>query len=478
MTTMNWDKLLCTKRGRELVGGLPSDSSDHRCEFQRDFDRMVFSSPVRRLQDKTQLFPLDPSDSVRTRLTHSLEVSAVARGIAQLACSGVAELKDRSARIETIAATVGLLHDLGNPPFGHFGEAAISEWFATELGKQSLEPINGIPELAYDFTRYEGNARTLRLLCSLQVLNDNHGMNLTAATVSAAMKYVVPSHQVSCSKSQKKPGYTFAETEKVARIREATGVGHSRHPIALLVEAADDCVYSLCDLEDAVHKSVLSWSTLREAFMAEVKAVSPEYEKRVFEMLESISAKGNSSDVDRSGDYVRAQNLRVRVASQIVDGACRSFVANYDAIMAGTFDEELVVAPQAEIGGMWVRLCKEVGKKYVYGARQVVELELRGRRVLHDLLTSLWPGVRYATATGPTKKLAGESFALAQRAWFMLSDNYRKVFANEVSRATAGWKCYSTEQIERYHQLLLLTDYVGGMTDSFACNLHRSLSNG
>src|ERR1019366_8933451 len=173
--TMDWTKLLSTKRARELMGGKPSvrASNDERSEFERDYDRTVFSTPVRRLQDKAQVFPLEPCDAIRTRLTHSLEVSSLARDLTRqlfraLSTQGIIE-PDSIDDFSTIAATSGLLHDLGNPPFGHAGEIAIREWFTTDRNRSVLKDFerSGVYNLnryAQDFRKFDGNAQTVRLI--------------------------------------------------------------------------------------------------------------------------------------------------------------------------------------------------------------------------------------------------------------------------------------------------------------------------
>lgn len=197
---MNWNKLLSEKRVREVLGGKPSPKSpdDLRTEFERDYDRAVFSTPVRRLQDKAQVFPLEAIDGIRTRLTHSLEVSTVARDLAgqifaALVSRGVVTPEDGKS-FTTIAATCALIHDVGNPPFGHAGEVAIQEWFRTSTGSAALASIKSG---AGDFTNFDGNAQTIRLITKLQVLADQYGLNLTCGTLAAATKYLATSCTIS-----------------------------------------------------------------------------------------------------------------------------------------------------------------------------------------------------------------------------------------------------------------------------------------
>lgn len=489
MAAMDWARLLCDKRVRELMGG-KSGTKDHRTEYQRDFDRVMFSSPVRRLQDKTQVFPLDPNDAVRTRLTHSLEVSAVARGIADRVCQMQGSSSAMFARrndIEVIAATVGLVHDLGNPPFGHFGEDSIREWFKGE-GAPQIAELRDYPQLQADFVKFEGNARTLRLLCSLQVLTDVFGLNLTAATVSAAMKYTASGDQVlkktggPAGQAGKKPGFCFAEKVVVEKIRDATGTGTARHPITYLVEAADDCVYSFCDLEDAVKKGVLSWEELKKELRDGLKAEPfapflPALEE-LFKAVEAKLEEAAPAGISLHGptrDYACAQWLRILGATKVVDGASEAFAANYHQIMDGTFLTDLVGSPAAGFGGALVAAAKYAGQSRVYVTRKNIELELRGRTVLHDLLHLLSFGAR----TAAPDKLPKDCDGLERRAWSLLSESYRTVFG--ASWARLGEQARATniplEALQTYHRMLLLTDYVGGMTDTFACTLHQTLKN-
>ena len=191
--TMTWKKLLNASRPRQTT--LPTD---FREQFERDYGRAIFSTPVKRLQDKAQVFPLEAHDAVRTRLTHSLEVSSVARGLATEVAKRLLkenQIDDGMDRqIEAIAAVCGLIHDIGNPPFGHSGEDAIREWFKQKLGEDKLrDRLENKEQLVQDFLQFEGNAQTLRLVAKLQILADDNGLNLTFGTLSASCKYVARS---------------------------------------------------------------------------------------------------------------------------------------------------------------------------------------------------------------------------------------------------------------------------------------------
>ncbi|HZL37620.1 MAG TPA: dNTP triphosphohydrolase [Tepidisphaeraceae bacterium] len=478
---MEWTKLLSPRRIRELMGGKPSGVNDHRTPFQSDFDRLVFSSPVKRLQDKAQVFPLDRNDAVRTRLTHSLEVSCVARGLGQRVARALVQrgnIDEEQARaIEDICGTAGLIHDLGNPPFGHYGETAISKWFEAGVGQNALGPIAHVPQLHSDFTNFEGNARTLRLLCHLQVLSDQHGMNPTAALMGATMKYMVPSHEpdrTSKDHGRTKPGFLFAEREMIAVVRKELGVDNARHPLVYLVEAADDCVYSICDVEDGVRKGILSFDAAVAGLVEKAKANSLDHNA-----ISSIAANTKGaidkgvesgpklSDHAREDSYM--QMFRVMVIGKTVEGSANAFLKRYDDIMAGTYKDELVADNEAGVAKSLVKACKKLGVAKIYNTRPTIELELRGGKIIQSLLDMLWLGIDPKTKEEDHGK----------RCHSLISHSYRHLHDFELEHAKANaYYGYSAEQIERYYGLLLLTDYVGGMTDSFASNLYGSLNHG
>ena len=271
---MNWKKLLCEKRRRSYTTS--AVSSDQRNEFQKDYHRIIGSASFRRLQDKTQVFPLDRGDFVRTRLTHSLEVSSFAKSLGQMIFRYILDHRRDDditeadiGKICSVLECAGLIHDIGNPPFGHFGEDYVRDWFRRnlpklELGGKSLDSIL-TPQMAGDFYHFEGNAQALRLLTKLHFLVDENGMNLTYTLLNTIIKYPVPStgiNKKSGNIKDKKMGYYYADREIFEDIVKSTGAVDCRHPLAFILEAADDIAYKTADIEDAVKKGFMTYSQL------------------------------------------------------------------------------------------------------------------------------------------------------------------------------------------------------------------------
>lgn len=464
---MDWAKLLSTKRVRQLEAGTgPSKRmpGDDRSEFDHDHDRIIYSTPFRRLQDKTQVFPLEPNDSVRTRLTHSLEVSRAARGLAENVCRRMVDDgridRGQAKSIEAIAAACGLLHDLGNPPFGHSGEIAIREWFrADEELSEEVAKASGPHcregQARDDFLLFEGNAQTLRLVTRLQILSDYYGLNLTCGTLSAACKYIAASDEVTEKVHEKsKTGYFASESDLIQRLRDETGSGDARNPIAFLVEAADDCVYNIVDLEDGVTKGILSWNMLKEELLGgdEDPAVAKECIRWAKKRVEQCEAGLEG----RAKDNALVQYFRVWAIGKSITASAQAFMDHYDEIIEGTYHRELVANSAA---GPLIKSCRRINLSRVYCSDETLKLELMGRRVIQDLLGIYWEGA----AEGDDRTLFG------RKAYNLLSDNYRRAFKRRLDEGDLP---------ELYCRIQLVTDYVCGMTDTFAVCLHRRLTNG
>lgn len=456
---MTWTRLLNPERPRKTTS-----RGDHRNEFERDWDRIVFSTPVKRMQDKTQVFPLEPHDAVRTRLTHSLEVSSVARGLATAVGRRLLESKviapGTERQLEAIAAACGMVHDLGHPPFGHAGEEAIREWFS-ERGERWLSKLlEGNRQYISDFLSFESNAQTLRLVAKLQILADFNGLNLTYGTLSALCKYTAASHEAGKGRhhARAKPGFFASEAPLVRQIREATGTGDARNPLAFLVEAADDIVFSAADIEDAVKKGVLQWEFLEEQLKATGNAAILQALENMRRILEADKG-GIPSDLQ--GD-VYASAFRTAAIGIMVTSVVETFERRYPDIMSGTYPRELL---EDGTSASLVSLLKEIGTKHVYVTQPNLKLELMGRSVIKGLLSIFWEGAERVPIDAPPKPSD-----FPGRVGALLSENYLRVFRHSVASMP--------ELPQAYHRLQLMTDYVCGMTDSFAKRLHRELVNG
>jgi dGTPase len=482
---MEWDKLLSDKRVRDFFKEPKPREKNNRTEFERDYDRAIFSTPVRRMHDKAQVFPLEPNDSVRTRLTHSLEVSTVARDMARAIGSWLEKDKKKidekqPKSIESIAATCGLIHDLGNPPFGHAGEEAIAEWFK-DKEKRFLDFFNTghrKKQLKNDFLKFEGNAHTLRLVSKLQILSDLYGLNFTCGTMSAACKYTAPSHKTLDKKKgfheKEKPGYFASEELIIDLVRDETGTGDARNPITFIVEAADDIVFSVVDLEDGVKKGVIDWKSLKRLLRDESegnKKILEECFKKAERMVTKdplVKLKG------KSYDEAMAQSFRVWAIGESVHAVIETFKEKYEDIMNGSYHKELYKDSKAS---SLINACKKVGKGYIYCAEQVVKKEIMARRVIHDLMDIFWYGV---------SKKPSERTRFEKGIYNLMSENYRTVF-EKIAELPKPLSKYSDvynnsrgkEKLpENYCCMQLVTDYICGMTDTFACTLHRQLTNG
>lgn len=467
---LNWDSLLAKVRVRELLGFEPYKGvqGDSRSEFERDYGRTVYSTPFRRLRDKAQVFPLEPNDSVRTRLLHSMEVSSVAEDLAAQAVKDTIPdnklIDDQLRAIPLIAATCGLVHDIGNPPFGHAGEQAIATWchnkfesdpdFFKAIGAQDSQ-------LVQDFFNFEGNAHATRLLSNIEHLVHPHGLNFTAATMSAAGKYLAASNEVKTRDWHEfsKPGYFSSETSIVRAVRQATGTVDCRHPLTFLVEAADDIVFCSVDIEDAIRRGVLHWETVESMLNKEGGELAELVVKDAERHAKPLRDEG------RAYHSALAQTFRVAAISHLVVSARQRFRQRYAEIMNGEYHKELLLDDESDAAGL-INTCKKILRLHVYRHRDILSLEVRGRRVIHDLMEFFWEAVKgyHNERKGPPSARNYED-----KLFLLMSDNYRRGFERAMNKG---------DQNELYLKLQLIVDQVAGMTDTYACDLHRRLTNG
>ena len=470
---MEWKQLLCEKR---QSASKSVNKTDLRNEFQKDYHRIICSASFRRLQDKTQVFPLDNSDFVRTRLTHSLEVASFAKSLGQTAFQYLIDnnrdeelTPEIKEKVCSILECAGLLHDIGNPPFGHFGEDSIRNWFRNNLSKiefkgTSVEDYLN-EQMKNDLYHFEGNAQALRLLTKLHYLVDKNGMHLTYALLNTLIKYPVSScgiNKHSGNIKDKKMGYYFAEQELFEDITESTGAVNCRYPLTFLLEAADDIAYRTADIEDAVKKGFLNYSQLLEELRSEVyiKKCADEQEMQSYnnavDMLEMKYAKAKENGIPNP-ELNAVQNWIIYVQGQLLYCASYGFTKNYQSIMNGSFSTEVINASRGKA------LSDALGSivcDYVFKSCEIYKTEIAAGNIINFLLDKFVPAaVIYDTDN--------ELSPMDKRIIHLISDNYRQIY-----------KIYSDGKDENeklYLRLLLVTDYICGMTDSFAKRLYQEL---
>lgn len=446
-------------------------SGDSRSVFQHDYDRLLFSTPVRRLADKTQVWPMDENDSVRTRLTHSHEVANLARSI------GVRAYKARTANfdnsgvgpdallnvIQPILLATGLGHDLGNPPFGHQGEAAIGRWFErrkdwifskVEQDGKDLSPTQMVPEdLRSEFTQFDGNPQTLRLLTRLQTHIDNVGLDLSAATLAASLKYPVSFADTDKDDPiKKKGGYFSSEKDVVDWIREQTGLSEGqRHPLTWIMEACDDIAYSVLDVDDVLKKEVMSPDDVLVVLRREYPNDSTVSKLRSrFRIIES---KPLRSDAQRD---IKIQYLRAFFLEALVTHASEQFIDNVSAIFDFSHAKPLMDNSSLCTG------LKMIAKTYAFNNSSVLKTEALGAAALDGLMCTFW------SAISERKKIDDiESKKLSARSSYIFS----LISPNYLQQSNPLGDCGSGASGLRYRELRLLTDMVSGMTDTYAIRL-------
>lgn len=466
---MEWKQLLCDERIRSYRG---KGSADLRTEFEKDYHRIIQSASFRRLQDKTQVFPLDKSDFIRTRLTHSLEVSSYGKSLGQnIAQNIIKVIKDESFKPEyaadicDILQCAGLLHDIGNPPFGHFGETVIRDWFVKNLGrltydgKKLTELLT--PQMQQDFYSFEGNTQALRVVTKLHYLVDEHGMNLTKALLGTIIKYPVSSLEIDKKSGNirtKKMGYFYADREVFADIQESLGTRGSRHPLAYILEAADDIAYLTADIEDAFKKGCISYHELLRELQA-AGAQTPdaaEYHsivKRLEEKYEKALKRGEVSP-----EIYAVQNWIVQVQGHLISSATGGFTANYQAIMAGVHTKELLADTPGEL---MAHTLGDIAYRYAFVSRPILKLEIGAEKILNFLLDQLVPA---AVCYDSNMKMT----SVQEKLMSLVSENYMTIYRYYAKDKS------ETERL--YLRLLLVTDSICGMTDSYAKRLYQELS--
>lgn len=468
---MEWRTLLCDDRIRSYRG---KGSDDLRTEFEKDYHRIIQSASFRRLQDKTQVFPLDRGDFVRTRLTHSLEVSSYGRSLGQNIARNIIQVrKDESfqpayaADICDILQCAGLLHDIGNPPFGHFGETVIRDWFVENLqkityhDKKLTELLT--PQMQYDFYSFEGNTQALRLVTKLHYLVDEHGMNLTKALLGTILKYPVSSLQIDKDSGDirtKKMGYFYADREIFEDVQRSLGTDGRRHPLAFILEAADDIAYLTADIEDAFKKGCISFHDLARELETAGEGLPDEMAAAYRGIVQRLAGRYQRAleRQEDSPETYAVQNWIVQVQGHLISNATMGFTENYEAIMAGEYKRALLTGTAGEL---MAHTLGDIAYRYAFVSKPIVKLEIAAEKILRFLLDEFVHAVLYYD-TGV------KMMAVQEKLMSLISENYLTIY----KRYAEG----RSEQEKLYLRLMLVTDYICGMTDNYAKRLYQELS--
>ena len=435
---MNWQQLISNKRfGLEEIYEMRKDD---RSEFQRDFDRLIFSAAFRRLQNKTQVFPLPGSIFVHNRLTHSLEVSCVGRSLGDSISNRLLSkhpklVATHVSEIGAIVSAACLAHDLGNPPFGHSGEKAISTYFSEGKGlalKEQLSPMEWD-----DLTHFEGNANAFRLLTHQFLGRRKGGFVMTYSTLASIVKYPYPSILAG---KKSKFGYFASEMSDYLKIAKELGIKrlsaegeaplYARHPLVFLVEAADDICYQMMDIEDAY----------------KLKLLTPRETKELYQLFLSEKQKARVDEVFRlvSDENEQMAYLRATVIGILVKECTKVFMENENSILEGTFEGALIKHINAPLNEAYKR-CTQVAVEKIYRSRDVLDIELAGFHVISTLLELMIDAVQ-----SPDKA-------------------YSELLINRVSSQ------YDIKAPTLYGKIQAVLDYISGMTDVYALDLYRKI---
>ena len=466
---MRWEQLLSTKRPREAVVK-PKQKEDLRSEFEKDYHRIIGSASFRRLQDKTQVFPLDKSDFIRTRLTHSLEVSSYGKSLGQNIGEYILTYikdpdftwKDKE-EICNILECAGLIHDIGNPPFGHFGESVIRDWFKRNLPimKFKGETVENLltEQMREDFYHFEGNAQALRLVTKLHYLVDEHGMNLTYALLHTIVKYPVSSVGIDKNAGNikdKKMGYYYADKDIFESIVKETGTDGKRHPLTFILEAADDIAYKTADIEDAYVKGFISYYQLKEE-LRQLQESEPGNSFRPLDKLEHKYESGVNRGVSNPEEYA-VKNWIVQVQGFLINCATYGFTSNYNAIMEGTYGKDIFCGTYGE--GL-MNLLGDMAYRRVFTTPSIYKMEVAESVIMDFLMDKFVKAVLYYDTDVKLNDID-------KRVVSFISENYKSAYHKQAEGKDENEKLYL--------RLLLVTDYICGMTDSYAKRLYQELN--
>ena len=454
MNKMKWSNCFSSERF-----GVDTESRGLRHEFERDWDRLIFSSAFRRLQNKTQVFPLPEEVFVHNRLTHSLEVASVGRSLGKMVGKYIADLPEVKVdeitrpfyrnHLKNVIANACLAHDMGNPAFGHSGEEAISKFFLDQQGEDDFREQFSDKEWS-DLICFEGNANALRVLTKVSQGGTFGGFRLTYSTLGSILKYPCESIASLGKKGgvhRKKYGFFQVDEEvfitiasKLNMIQEESKDGHiifKRHPFVYLVEAADDICYNVIDFEDAHRLGILTHAEVSHAFLSLIKLNKTQDYDHVLKMCEQLDTDKNEKIA-----YLRAKSI-----NYLIERCAEVFIFNMDAILSGNYDNDLFsdIVEAKEI----LKSIQDISYSRIYNYTSVVKIELAGFRIMSGLV---------------------EDFVEAA----LLTNEKRLKRHNKILELMPPSHRFS-EDDSAYKKVMSVIDYISGMTDLYALKLYKNL---
>lgn len=438
---MDWVKLITNERLGQEHKRL--QRHDARSEFKRDYDRLIYSAPFRRLQNKTQVFPLPGSVFVHNRLTHSLEVSSLGLSLGSDVCRCIKKKRPELCdtlfeEISTIVSTACLAHDMGNPPFGHSGEKAIQTYFTEGPGSSIRNMVS--PEFWNDITHFEGNANAFRLLSHRFVGRRPGGYAMTYTTLASIVKYPFES---ALAGSHGKFGFFKFEKPSFEKIADEMGlirlsqpgepVKYARHPLVYLVEAADDICYEIMDIEDSHKLRILTYDETRQLLLA------------FFDEPTRLKIEKRVEDENITDENERVVYMRACVIGCLEHECVDAFVQHEDEILAGTFKGSLIDNISERPHEAYKR-CEEVSYQKIYNSKIVVDVELSGYKIMETLMN-----VFIEAAVHPDLYYSRQL----------------------IRRVSSQYDIHNTDLEER---IMAVIDYISGMTDVYALDIYQKIN--
>lgn len=451
---MDWNKLLSEERFKN--SSRQKTEFDLRNEFESDYGRIMFSPAIRRMHDKTQVFPLTSDDNIHTRLTHSMEVQSIAQSLAvnlieneTIKINGF-DKSDLLRNVVNIVASISICHDIGNPPFGHFGEKVIGSFF-----EEYFEKNKGIlkPKEQKDFTKFNGNAQGFRILTKLQVLQDQAGLNLTAATLASFLKYPNLSEELKGKEYQKKLGVYQSEKKHLKFIREKTNLNQKRHPLAFIMEAADSTCYLTMDIEDGFNRKYYTYNDVISYLKEHGNEDVLNYTEELIKKIENKVIKGINEE------RTKIVSLRIALIQKLVETALKSFIENYDKILSGNYYDELIFEKcQGSLG----RILQDFARRRIFAVREVQRLELTGETILRGLLNHFVDDfINY-------DEKESKNSIKTEKLYSLISNSLKTIIKLETGQD-------NFYEWNNYYKLRIIVDYISGMTDKFALQLFQEL---